>query len=645
MQSIHSTAESVSPELGTLSQDVLGMMLQAMQESPAAMVLTDPGGLILRVNKAFEHATGYSAAELQGKNPSMLRSGLQAPTYYKSMWASIARNGRWKGAIWNRRKDGALAQEYLTIVALKEPAGEVAYLLGTYADQNQRSLSRENLRRTALTDPTTGLLGRQAFAQAVDRLCAECESVQVFALDIDGFTELNELYGLESGDAILRQMALRCTEIASGHGGTTIVGRVGPDEFAIALAQREQSAESVHALATRLYAQTQAPFDLGGEQQVRITVSIGLASLTSGGSAAETLLHASTARQSAVPGLQALQSYDVHDAQRKLSLSLREAIHSNQIFVAYQPKVELSTGRLAGVEALARWTLPDGTAIAPSEFIPMAERKGLIGLLSDCVMEQSLRQIASWRDAGLSTPAVAINFSALQFQQQDYVQHLALALDRHQVPASLVELELTESALFGDIDQVMGSLKSFRELGVTLSIDDFGTGYSSLAYLRRFPIQYLKIDRQFVSSMVEDSSACEIVRLIVEMAHRLGLRCIAEGIETPEQLKRLTEMGCDEGQGFLLSRPLDTRDMTQVLSGSARWIGLFPRQVDLDHAGPRAGGADLAIARQNLFAVEPSGCGAHEGLANQAGTKRATGNSLQPIPFAASAKSMPCATG
>lgn len=391
----------------------------------------------------------------------------------------------------------------------------------------------------------------------------EVPLVHVLALDIDGFTELNELHGLVSGDAVLRQMALRCTEVAAADGRPALVARVGPDEFAIALADpHAEGGDAVQSFASRLYAKTALPFDLGEGKHIQISVSVGLSSLAQGcASAAEALLHASAARQEAVPGLPMLQCYEAQDGQRRMALALRDAVRLEQITVAYQPKVNLASGQLSGVEALARWVLPDGSSISPAEFIPLAERRGLIGLIGDSVMEQALAQIAAWQTMGLAAPVVAVNFSALQFQRQNYVQHVALALDRHGIPARLLEIELTESLLFGDIDAVMLSLKSFRNLGVALSIDDFGTGYSSLAYLRRFPVQYLKIDRQFVSAMGDDASACEIVRLIVDMAHRLNLRCIAEGIETEAQLKLLQSMGCDEGQGFLLARPLDTSAM------------------------------------------------------------------------------------
>ncbi len=596
-------AESDAP--CAVNGDVAGMMLQAMQESPAPMMLTDATGLILRVNSAFELATGYSGTELAGQRPSLLKSGLQGRSFYRSMWLRLARVGRWQGNIWNRRKDGQLFHEHLTIVALKAANGVPAYFLGTYAVDTPRSGAGDRSRDGAPIDATTGLLSRQAFAGAADSLCRQHGVVHVLALDIDGFTELNELHGLASGDAVLRQMALRCTEVAAANGRAAVVARVGPDEFAIALAGcRTRGGEDVDAMqpfAARLYARMAQPFKLGASQSLHVSVSMGLASLVCGcGTAAEALLHASVARQQAVPGMPTLQRYETHDGQRRMALALREAVRLDQITLAFQPKVTLATGRLAGVEALARWTLPDGTSVPPSEFIPLAERRGLIGLLGDNVMERALTQIGLWRAKSLCPPVVAVNYSALQFHREQPAQHIAQAMDRHGVPAHLLELELTESLLIGDIDVVMQSLRAFRDLGLVLSIDDFGTGYSSLAYLRRFPIQYLKIDRQFVSGMTVDPNACEIVRLIVEMAHRLNLRCIAEGIETLEQLRLLRAMGCDEGQGFLLARPMSGNAIDGLLAGHLPWADLFVKEpnaaaeIDVDQATSCSAGPDCS---------------------------------------------------
>lgn len=559
--------------------DISTVLQQALQQAPAPILLTDDHGVILRVNAAFERATGYAASELRGNRPSMLKSGLQGDGFYRSMWAELADSGHWQGEIWNRRKDGRTFQECLSIVALRRPDGSVSHYLGMYSGLASPIQARAQMAEHGETDATTGLLNRCAFVCALQRLCEQRGLVHVLALDIDRFTDFNEQFGIAGGDAVLRQMALRCTQVGAGSGGSCIVGRVGPDEFALALvapSQEETGKDWIQQVAAKLSAAVTMPCELEGAKKAALTASIGLASLAPGsGTAAEALLHASCARQQGDSGSQALQHYDTHDGQRRLAHALHEAIRLDQIELAYQPKVELCSGRLAGVEALARWTLADGTSVPPSEFIPLAERRGLIGLLGDRVLERAVGQLGQWRGQGLDLPVVAVNFSALQFHRDNPARQVAQSLEHHDVPAHLLELELTESLLIGNMDAVMQSLKALRALGVTLSIDDFGTGYSSLAYLRRFPIQYLKIDRQFVADMADDHGAYEVVKMIVTLAHRLGLRCIAEGIETMEQLLRLRAMGCDEGQGFLLARPLSAENLATLLAGVLPWRELF----------------------------------------------------------------------
>jgi EAL domain-containing protein (putative c-di-GMP-specific phosphodiesterase class I) len=259
------------------------------------------------------------------------------------------------------------------------------------------------------------------------------------------------------------------------------------------------------------------------------------------------------ARRQGGPGV---HSYEAQHDERRLIEALREAIAADRIEIALQPKVHLASGRPAGLEALARWTLEDGTVVPPSVFITLAERHGLVCALGERVLERSLVLLAQWRDQGLPLVPVAVNFAAPQFHRLDTAQHVAQALARHGLPASLLELELTESLLLSDADAALQTLRSLRELGVRLAIDDFGTGYSSLTYLRRFPVQRLKIDRSFVSAMGQEQGASDIVQMLVQLAHRLCLVCVAEGIETEAQLLQLRALGCDEGQGYLLARPM-----------------------------------------------------------------------------------------
>jgi PAS domain S-box-containing protein/diguanylate cyclase (GGDEF)-like protein len=558
----------------TTLRDISSVLLQALQEAPAPMVLTDNKGVIRRVNAAFEQITGYSAAELRGKRPNVVRSGLQSEGFYRGMWVELARSGSWQGEVWNKSKDGRLFQEYLSIVALRDSEGTPAYYLGMYTGLANPLVKRARITAHGETDAVTGLPSRCTFVNALQRLGEQVGYAQVFVLDIDGFTEFNEQHGLACGDSILRQVALRCTKVAAAAGGRSIVGRVGPDEFALGWAPHGEIGAHllddhyVQQMALELRAALEQPYDIGAADRAVLSVSIGAVALLPGRSgAAEALLHASAARQMATPGMALAQRYEVHESQRRLAMRLRQAISDDQVDLHYQPKINLRTGRLAGLEGLARWTLADGTSVPPGEFIALAEQHGLIATLGDRLLERALSQIGAWQQANLQTVPVAVNFSALQFRRIDVAKQIGETLTRYRVPGHLLELELTESVLIGVMESVIEPLNGLRALGVRLSIDDFGTGYSSLAYLRRFPVNALKIDRQFVSEMEHDASAHEVARFIVDLAHRLGLSCVAEGIETPGQLQALRSLGCDEGQGFLLAHPMPPNAVTRMLEG------------------------------------------------------------------------------
>ncbi len=424
-------------------------------------------------------------------------------------------------------------------------------------------------------DAVTGLPGRHAFLQAADRLRSGHGTVAMVVLDIDRFTELNEQHGLRVGDHVLRQMALRCLRAITAHGGWSVLGRVGPDEFALAWTsdnpthvsetdQIQGAADAVRRAACGVY-------ELGAARNLVIDVSVGVSLLADPEQeAADALLHASAARQSAQSGCGVVH-YAQLDSHRRLVRALREDILADRINVAWQPKVDLATGRLVGLEALARWNGPDGQPVPPSVFIPMAERNGLIAELGNRITERVLRELAAWRTEGLQPVPVAINVSAPQFQRPDMAARLQSALLRHHLPPSLIEIELTESILTNDFASTLATLHALRAVGVGLSIDDFGTGYSSLAYLRCFPVQSLKLDRSFVSDLGHDARTREIVDAVIALAHKFDVRCIAEGVESVEQAEVLRQMGCDQVQGYLFDRPLSALEVRARLTAGYRW--------------------------------------------------------------------------
>lgn len=535
-------------------------LVRVLHHLPAPVMVVDVQGRVLSVNAAMQAITGYSAAELVGQRPSMLHSGLQDDDFYQRMWQAIRFDLHWSGELWNRRKDGSLFRTWLDVQAIVDAGGRVKHMVGVY----RRPLEGFDPQHGAI-DLLTGLLNRTKFTAAVDALRDERHVVEVVTADIEGFTQLNESLGTDTGDLLLRQVALRCTATAASTRRPHVVGRVGSDQFAIAVALPAQpQQQDVHLLGHQLRHCLAEAFDLGFKHPYPAQFSYGEAQLPSDArTAAEALVLTDAAR---FEGQGPASCGTVHRAdqrgqERGLFTDLQAALLGNDILAVYQPQVDLLTGELVGVEALARWRRRGLQEVPPSVFIPLAERRQLILPLGERILDVALSDMAAWRAQGLRVPRLAVNFSAEQFHMPGVARHVQAALQRHGLEASCLELELTESTLIGEMDQVLHNLHELRDLGVQLAIDDFGTGYSSLAYLRRFPIDRLKIDRAFVADMHNSQSAMEIVATIVKLAHQFGLKCLAEGIETAEQWRVLREVGCDEGQGFLMARPMSPRDL------------------------------------------------------------------------------------
>lgn len=539
------------------------------------MLITDTRGCICHANAAFEQTTGYCIDELRGQRPSLMRSELQSDEFYRRMWSELERNKAWQGEIWNRRKDGRVFREWLSISSLRGDDGaEVTHYLGVYSGLASAQLSLAHGAEVGGVDAATGVLSRRAFMAAAERMRSRTRHLAVICLDICGFTDLNEHYGLACGDALLRQLALQCTQTAVAISSRCAVGRVGADEFAIALAPANEQDEPVfhdyaQAAASTLHHAVSRAYEIEPGRTVSLSVSIGVAPLAcDSGSAAEALLHASAARQSPNLKTGTIRHYTSHDSQRRLVHALREDILGDRIEVAFQPKVDISNGRLMGLEALARWHGPDSDGVPPSVFIPLAERNGLIADLGERVFERVLKHLNQWRADGLPLVPVAVNFSAAQFHRSDIAIRISNAFKRHGLETSLVELELTESVLLGDFESVVSTLNELRGIGLGLSIDDFGTGYSSLAYLRHFPVNSLKIDRSFVADIVTDDRTRQIVGAIISLTHQFEMVCVAEGVETIEQWNTLREMGCDQVQGYLVACPLAPQALPAILAAA-----------------------------------------------------------------------------
>jgi diguanylate cyclase (GGDEF)-like protein/PAS domain S-box-containing protein len=544
-----------------LADRQLRLSAAVFESSADAIMITDATGRIVSVNRAFQAITGYSAEESIGQTPRLLQSGRHDEAFYKELWAGLLCDGRWRGEIWNRRKDGEVYPEWLSISAVHDEAGRVSHWVAIFSDQSDRKAQEQRIDDLAHYDPITRLpnpvLLRERFAWVAANAARHGWRFAVLLIDLDNFKTVNDSLGHTLGDQLLGQMAGRLRDhLREGD----FLARQGGDEF-IAILPELRDAQDAARLASRLLAEARRAFDLGG-RELFVTPSIGLAVSPEDGADFETLrrcadlamYHAKT------NGRNQLQFYTREMNQRvleRLSIesSLRRGIGRGELVLHYQPQVEAETSARIGFEALVRWHHPELGLVSPGTFIPIAEEAGLIGAIGSWVLREACRQARAWRDAGITSVPVAVNVSPLQFVRPDFVDEVREVLAESGLPATQLELELTEGTLMRDTEHALRTLGALRGLGVRLSIDDFGTGYSSLGYLKRFPIDTLKIDQSFTRGIGHDGDDEAIIESVVRLGHRLRLNVIAEGIETESQLAFLRGIGCDHVQGYLLGRP------------------------------------------------------------------------------------------
>lgn len=546
--------------------------------SGEGIVITDTGNRILSVNKAFTAITGYQPDEVIGQDPRILASGRHGPEFYAAMWQSLNYQGSWQGEIWNRRKDGEVYPEWLSIFVVDDEAGSQAAASGSvarrhyvavFADITERKNSEARIRHLAEHDPLTDLPNRTLLAdrlvQALGQAARDRRQLAVLFLDLDRFKNINDSLGHQVGDALLRQVAGRIqTEVRS----TDTVARPGGDEFVVLLPEID-SPQDAAVVAGKLLTSLGRPYAVDGHD-LMVTVSVGISVFPDDGLDAATLVkNADTAMyHSKESGRNAFHFFTADMNARvleRLSLetSLRRALERDEFILHYQPQVSLrrgEEGRLVGMEALVRWQHPELGLLPPGRFIPVAEDCGLIIALGEWVLRESCRQAREWqldREArGLVPVPVAVNLSALQFRHAGLEETVAQALADSGLPPELLELELTESIMMQDGERAVEVLHRLKGRGVSLSIDDFGTGYSSLAYLKRFPLDKLKIDRTFVRDIASSADDATIAATIVNMARSLKLLVLAEGVEAEDQRDFLAGLGCDFMQGYLISPPV-----------------------------------------------------------------------------------------
>ena len=527
------------------------------------ILITDLDGRIVAVNRAYTEITGYTADEVLGRNPSMLKSGRQDPDFYQAMWAALLEHGHWRGEIWNRRKDGGLFPQLLNISTVRDSDGNPRHYVGMMTDITQVKESEANIERLAHYDPLTGLPNRLLTQSLVEHALEQCRrtghGMAVLFLDLDRFKNVNDSLGHPSGDRLLCAIAERLGE---GLRADDTLGRLGGDEFLVML-ERCDRPEDAGNLAHALIGLLEKPITLPGLGEVYIGASIGISLFPQDGHEASQLIrHADAAMyQAKEHGRNTFRYYTPEltlavNERLDLEARMRRALMNGEFLLHYQPQVEARSGRVIAAEALLRWNDPERGLVSPAEFVPLAEETGLIIPLGEWILQAACAQFREWIGAGLPPFCLSINLSGRQLQQPDIVERIEAALADNGLPPERIKLELTESMLMGRGEHATALLARIKALGVRLSIDDFGTGYSSLAYLKRFPIDELKIDRGFVRDLPEDSSDAEIAATIIAMARNLRLHVVAEGVETEAQAAFLAGQGCHAYQGYLFSRPL-----------------------------------------------------------------------------------------
>jgi diguanylate cyclase (GGDEF)-like protein/PAS domain S-box-containing protein len=537
-------------------------------ESQQGITITNAEGVILRTNQAFTRITGYSAEEVVGQNPRVLASGRHDAAFYQGMWRSLMATGSWQGEIWNRRKDGEIYPEWLSISAVKDATGKVGHFVATFFDISARKIAEEQINNLAFYDPLTQLPNRRLLLDRLAQALITCTRHQscgaLLFVDLDNFKTLNETLGHFQGDLLLENVAKRLS--ANVREGDT-VARLGGDEFVVLLEDLSnnavEAATQAEAVGEKIRFALNRSYPIGDFEH-RSTPSIGV---TLFGEALhetidEPLKRAELAMyQAKAAGRNTLRFFDtqmqVAVTQRAaLEADLSEAMLHDQFVLHYQAQV-VGSGRLTGAEALVRWQHPERGLVSPAEFIGLAEETGLIVPLGQWVLETACRQLVAWSlQPELAHLTLAVNVSAKQFHQTDFVARVQSVLARTGVNPKRLKLELTESLLVTDVEGIIAKMTALKVAGVGFSLDDFGTGYSSLSYLKRLPLDQLKIDQGFVRNILTDSNDAAIAKMVVALAESMGLSVIAEGVELEAQKDFLARLDCHAYQGYFFSRPL-----------------------------------------------------------------------------------------
>jgi len=553
-------------------QEALRQLAATVFEAASeGIVIFDPNYVLLAINQAFSRVTGYLLEDMLGRNVVDLPGSRDARRHYSTIRQALEQHGSWQGELVEARKNGELYPQWLQLNVVRDTRGNVSHIVGFFADLSARRESEERMRYLTHYDELTGLANRSLFRErlyeAHQQVRQGGRSLALLHINLDRFKLLNDSLGHEIADQLLQQMARR---LVNALPEANTIARLSGDEFAV-LFDAYGNLSSLARVATRLLGKLRVPVTID-EHELVVSASMGISLLPDNAREIPVLLSQSNIAMQHAKHLggnnfqfytESLQASTLERLQ--LENQLRKAIEERQLSVFYQPKLCLSTGRMNAAEALVRWEHPTLGQVPPADFIGLAEETGLIGPIGEFVLRQACWQACEWQRDGLAPIRVSVNLSVHQLRQGKLVSLVRQVLEETGLAPELLELELTESQLLDSVEHIIATFQQLRDLGVKLAIDDFGTGYSSLSYLKRFPVDYVKIDQSFIRGLGEGSEDAAITRAIIAMAHSLELKVVAEGVENQEQLDFLKAQGCDEVQGYLISRPVAAQELMRLL--------------------------------------------------------------------------------
>ncbi|WP_158589162.1 EAL domain-containing protein [Alginatibacterium sediminis] len=549
------------------TEEQLKLAASVFTHAREGIMITDPQGNIIDVNETFTSITGFSREEALGENPRILRSGRHDKELYEQMWNSLIELKQWSGELWNKRKNGELFAELVTISAVLDSFGNTQNYVALFSDITPMKHHQQQLEHIALYDALTNLPNRMLLAERLNHAMSQSErrgsSIAVAYLDLDGFKIINDNYGHKIGDELL--IALSDLMNKSLRDGDTLA-RIGGDEFVAVLADIEQMGDYTLVL-DRLLCAAKSKVVIGG-QELQVSTSIGVTIYPQDGVDADQLMrHADQAMYIAKQtGKNRYHLFDVHEdqsiqTQRETIEHIKQGLLQRQFVLYFQPQVNMKTGEVIGAEALIRWQHPERGLVYPADFLPVIDNHPISLEIGDWVIETALEQMTKWQHEDLDI-SVSVNIDAFQLQQPGFVEKLATALTLHPlVKPSRLQLEILETSALGEIAEALSTMNACIELGVNFALDDFGTGFSSLTYLKRLPVGLLKIDQSFVRDMLDDADDQAIVRGVISLANAFNRRVTAEGVESIEHGTQLLALGCELAQGYGIARPMPAEDI------------------------------------------------------------------------------------